>query len=241
MDILVPDGVTDAAVIEIMLEFGAVVEAEKTTAEVPRLRPSCSKSASRMVIAFRVAALLASSRSVMMLQSQKTVQTKICKIMQKIAASWFCSYNLGESICLKNKYFEEWLDQMVDNVMKKMGSKEAISSEDMLIMVLKSQSNHFSHLDTDLRSEMKNLREDTNKHFEEVREDMNRRFEESREDMNRRFAESREDMNRRFEAVDKRFESVDKRFVSTQWLIGIGITLMGVLMSLYQFLQPPPA
>ena len=56
-----------------------------------------------------------------------------------------------------NKHFEGWLDQMVDKVMKKMGSEEAISSEDMLVIVLKNQANHFSHLDTDLRSEMKNL------------------------------------------------------------------------------------
>ena len=206
----------------------------------------------------------------------------------------------------ENKHFEGWLDQMVDKVMKKMGSEKAISSEDMLVIVLKNQANHFSHLDTDLRSEMKNLhqgmeerfavvdqrfvesreemknlredmdqrfaesredmknlREDMEKRFAESREDMNRRLEESREDMNRRLEESREDMNRRFEAVDKRFvesredmnrrfaesredmkllrEDTNRRFVSTQWLIGIGITLMGVLMSLYQFLQQPPA
>ena len=188
---------------------------------------------------------------------------------------------------LDNKHFEEWLDQMADKVMKKVDSKEPVTSDDMLVIVLKSQSNHFSHLDTDLRSEMKNLREDMNERFQfsheemkNLREDMEKRFAESREDMEKRFVESREDMNRRFEAVDKRFEVVDKRFVesredmnrrfeesredmnrrfaesredmkllredtnrrfvSTQWLIGIGITLMGVLMSLYQFLQQPP-
>ena len=40
----------------------------------------------------------------------------------------------------------------------------------------------------------------------------------------------REDMNRRFEAVDRRFNSM-------QWLIGLGIAFLTVLMSLYRFFQ----
>ena len=113
---------------------------------------------------------------------------------------------------LDNKHFEEWLDQMADKVMKKVDSKEPVTSDDMLVIVLKSQSNHFSHLDTDLRSEMKNLREDMNERFQFSHEEMKN----LREDMEKRFAESHEDMNRRFEAVDKRFEVVDKRFVESR-------------------------
>ena len=67
------------------------------------------------------------------------------------------------------------------------------------------------HLDTDLRTEMKTLREDMNA--------------------------LREDMNKRFEAVNKRFEAVDRRFNSMQWLIGLGIAFLTVLMSLYRFFQ----
>ena len=87
-----------------------------------------------------------------------------------------------------------------------------------MILVLKAQANHFMHLDTDLRSEMKDLRED----MLELREDMNRRF---------------EVVDRRFEAVDKRFEAMDKRFNSMQWLIGLGIAFLTILMSLYRFFQ----
>ena len=32
-------------------------------------------------------------------------------------------------------------------------------------------------------------------------------------------------------------EDMNKRFTSMQWLIGVGITFLTVLMSLYQFLQ----
>lgn len=52
-------------------------------------------------------------------------------------------------------------------------------------------------------------------------EDNNRRF----EDINKRF----DDVNKRFEDMNKRFDDMNKRFTSTQWLIGILVTLfMGI-------------
>ncbi len=42
----------------------------------------------------------------------------------------------------------------------------------MMILMLKAQTNHFAHLDIDLRSEMKALRDDMDKRFEQV----NKRF-----------------------------------------------------------------
>ena len=152
-----------------------------------------------------------------------------------------------------NKKLDEWLDQRADEALKKFGAKETIPPEEMMILMLKAQSNHFMHLDSDLRSEMKHLREDmakqfaaTDKRFEavdrrfaEVREDMNRRF----EAVDRRFAEAREDTNRRFaearEDMKEQRSDMNKRFAFTQWLIGFGITLIVAMMSLYQFLQPP--
>lgn len=103
-----------------------------------------------------------------------------------------------------NNMFEEWLDKKAAEVFEKVGRGESIRSEEMMILVLKAQANHFMHLDTDLRREMKDLRED--------------------------MKDLREDMNRRFEAVDKRFNSM-------QWLIGLGIAFLTILMSLYRFFQ----
>lgn len=103
-----------------------------------------------------------------------------------------------------NDMFEEWLDKKAAEVFEKVGRGESIRSEEMMILVLKAQANHFMHLDTDLRREMKDLRED----MKDLREDMNRRF-----------------------------EVVDKRFSSMQWLIGLGIAFLTILMSLYRFFQ----
>ena len=114
--------------------------------------------------------------------------------------------------------FEEWLNRKAVEVFDKVGREEGINSEEMMILVLKAQANHFMHLDTDLRTEMKTLREDMNKRFEAV----NKRF---------------EAVDKRFEAVDKRFEAFDRRFNSMQWLIGLGIAFLTVLMSLYRFFQ----
>ncbi len=49
-----------------------------------------------------------------------------------------------------------------------MANGQSISSDQMMILMLKAQTNHFAHLDIDLRSEMKALREDMDKRFEQV-------------------------------------------------------------------------
>ena len=105
-----------------------------------------------------------------------------------------------------NDIFEKWLDEQANKLIKKMGSGEALTSEEMIILVLKAQSNHFEHLDKDLRGEIRDLRVDLN----EMKADMDRRFEQ---------------VDRRFEQVDRRFEQVDKRFDRVysflKWEIGL--------------------
>ena len=44
----------------------------------------------------------------------------------------------------------------------------SISSDQMMTLMLKAQTNHFAHLDVDLRSEMRALREDMDKHFDQL-------------------------------------------------------------------------
>ena len=75
--------------------------------------------------------------------------------------------------------FEKWLNEKAGEVFDKVGREEAIRPDEMIILVLKAQVNHFTHLDTDLRKDMRDLREDMNT----LREDMNT----LREDMEKRF------------------------------------------------------
>ena len=92
-----------------------------------------------------------------------------------------------------NNIFETWLDEKSKELVSKIANQEPLTSEEMIILVLKAQSNHFHHLDEDLRKDMKELREDMDKRFEQV----DKRFEQ---------------IEKRFEQVDKRFKQVDKRF-----------------------------
>jgi methyl-accepting chemotaxis protein len=135
-----------------------------------------------------------------------------------------------------DEVFHVWLDRKANEIVQKM-DKEKLSSEEMMVLVLKAQANHFAHLDQDLRSEMQALRQDTMREIALLREDMNRRFEQ----VDKRF----EQVDKRFEQVDKRFEQVDKRFeqidmrfnriyVFLQWMMGVLATsAVAMLIKLY--------
>ena len=112
----------------------------------------------------------------------------------------------------KDDIFDNWLDQKTNEIVKNMGEGKSLSSEEMMILVLKAQTNHFEHLDVELKDDMKNLREDMTADMKSLREDMTADMKNLREDMTADMKNLREDMDKRFEQVDKRFEQVDKRF-----------------------------
>ena len=95
-----------------------------------------------------------------------------------------------------DKFFEQWLDNQAQRVMNLVVDGKAITPEEMMVLVLKAQTNHFAHLDIELREEMKGLREDMDKRFDYMREEMNKRFEQ---------------VDKRFEQFDKRFETLTTR------------------------------
>ncbi|MEI6746351.1 MAG: hypothetical protein WCL34_10345, partial [Methylococcaceae bacterium] len=96
-----------------------------------------------------------------------------------------------------DKFFEDWLDSQAQSVMTKISTGEGISPEQMMILMLKAQTNHFAHLDVELREDMKSMNERLSSEMKTLRQDMDKRFEQ---------------VDKRFEQVDKRFEQVDKRF-----------------------------
>jgi hypothetical protein len=133
----------------------------------------------------------------------------------------------------KNGFFDDWLDKKSNEIIEKIGAGKEIKSEEMIILLLKAQTNHFHHLDAEIRDEINEVKDNINSKFEItdqkiilLREEMDKRFEESdkklqllREEMDKRFEESdkklqlfKEDMDKRFEEVDRRFEQVDRRF-----------------------------
>jgi hypothetical protein len=113
--------------------------------------------------------------------------------------------------------------------MEKVASGEGIAPEQMMILMLKAQTNHFAHLDVDLRNEMKMLREDMDKRFEQV---------------DKRFEQMHTETTKRFEQVDKRFEQVDKRFEQLTsridhfmvWSFATTISVGGIIIAAIKFL-----
>jgi TolA-binding protein len=128
-----------------------------------------------------------------------------------------------------DKFFDNWLDSQAQKVMEQVANGQSISPEQMMILLLKAQTNHFAHLDIDLRNEMKLLREDMDKRFEQV---------------DRRFEQMQVETAKRFEQIDKRFEQVDKRFDQLTsrmdhfmiWSFATTLTVGGIVIAAIKFL-----
>ena len=91
-------------------------------------------------------------------------------------------------IMFNNDVFDQWLNNKSEQILSKV-DKSPITTEEMIILLLKAQTNHFAHMDIEFRNEFKAI----GKRFDEI--DM--RF---------------EAIDKRFEAIDKKFDYIDKRF-----------------------------
>nr|VFK66094.1 MAG: hypothetical protein BECKUNK1418G_GA0071005_10793 [Candidatus Kentron sp. UNK]VFK70266.1 MAG: hypothetical protein BECKUNK1418H_GA0071006_102535 [Candidatus Kentron sp. UNK] len=116
-----------------------------------------------------------------------------------------------------NDVFEKWLDTKSQEIVEKMGRGEPLLTEEMMVLVLKAQSNHFHHLDKDLRNETKTLRMDMRGEMKTLREDMQNEMKTLREDMQNEMKTLREDMDKRFEQVMRRID----RFMF--WSLGVTV------------------
>ena len=110
-----------------------------------------------------------------------------------------------------DKFFDDWLDSQAQKVMEKVASGEGIAPEQMMIVMLKSQTNHFAHLDVDLRNERILIREDMDKRFEQV--------------------------DKRFEQVDKRFEQLTSRIDHFMiWSFATTVSVGGIVVAVIKFM-----
>ncbi len=114
-----------------------------------------------------------------------------------------------------DKFFDDWLDSQAQKVMEKVANGESIAPEQMMILMLKAQTNHFAHLDVDLRNEMVLLREDMDKRFEQMQVETAKRFEQ----------------------VDKRFEQLTSRIDHFMiWSFATTVSVGGMIVAAIKFL-----
>ncbi len=132
-----------------------------------------------------------------------------------------------------DKFFEQWLDNQAQRVMNLVGDGKAISPEEMMVLVLKAQTNHFAHLDIELREEIQGLREDMDKRFDLMREEMDKSFDLMREEMSKRF----EQVDKRFEQAEKRFEALTIRIDRFMiWSFATTLSVGGIVIAAIKFL-----
>jgi hypothetical protein len=110
---------------------------------------------------------------------------------------------MGE-VMFGNELFDNWLNQKSLEILNKV-EKEKISTEDMLILSLKAQTNHFHHMDQEFRGEFKKISED--------------------------FIHLEEKFDKSFEQVEKKF---DRLTTVMMWQAGIVTTLLtGLYLKLF--------
>ena len=139
-----------------------------------------------------------------------------------------------------DKFFDDWLDSQAQKVMEKVASGEGIAPEQMMILMLKAQTNHFAHLDVDLRNEMVLLREDMDKRFEQMQVESAKRFEQVDkrfEQVDKRFEQMQIETAKRFEQVDKRFEQLTSRIDHFMiWSFATTVSVGGMIVAAIKFL-----
>jgi len=154
-----------------------------------------------------------------------------------------------------DKFFDDWLENQAQKVMEKVASGEGIAPEQMMILMLKAQTNHFAHLDVELREDVKNLDIRLSSQMEKMNERLSGEMRELRQDMDKRFEQMQAETAKRFEQVDKRFEQmqaeaakrfeqVDKRFEQLTsridhfmiWSFATTISVGGIIVAAIKFL-----
>ena len=140
---------------------------------------------------------------------------------------------------LENKILESWLDDQTQLVMKKVTSGEGLESTDMMVLVLKIQTNHVAHMEQDLRQEMVDLRQE----MKDSREDMNRRLDQVDKHLEQ-VDKHLEQVDKRLDQVDARFEQVDKNMNAMigridnfmKWSFGTTIAVGALVVAVLQYL-----
>lgn len=128
-----------------------------------------------------------------------------------------------------NEIFDSWLTKKSDEILSKV-DREAISTEEMLILILKTQTNHFHHVDIEFRNEFKKIDSSFYKVYCDFQAEFKKiddRFEKNRLEMQSEFKKNDDRFEKMNEKIDDRFE---KMWSFQKWQAGI---LFGLFAGIY--------
>jgi len=130
----------------------------------------------------------------------------------------------------RDKIMYSWfviIKECLTPISRKLG-KEVLSSDEMIVLVLKAQTNHFAHLDKDLRSDMA-----------ELNKSISDRIEKSTTEWHEEMTALRKDMDKRFEQVDKRFEALTIRIDRFMiWSFSTSLAISAAVVAAIRYLPP---
>ena len=125
-----------------------------------------------------------------------------------------------------DKFLDDWLESQAQQVMEQVAGGQSISSDQMMILMLKVQTNRITHLYIDLRSEMRALREDMDKRFEQMQVETAKRF----ELVDKRFEQMQIETAKRFDQLTSRMD----HFMI--WSFATTLTVGGIVIAAIKFL-----
>lgn len=114
-----------------------------------------------------------------------------------------------------NQIFDSWLNHKADEILSKV-NRETITTEEMIVLILKAQTNHFYHMDQETKEDMTNLRSEMYQLKIEMKE--------FKTEMRQEMAEFKTEMKEEFKKVDTKF----------MWSTGITVTMfLGLYLKLF--------
>lgn len=128
--------------------------------------------------------------------------------------------------------FDDWLDSESKSVLNKFKTNELLTIEDKMILTLKAQTNHFHHLDQDIRQDISNLDNKTMKAISELDNKTMKAITRLEENNNKRF----EQLNIEIKNINIEIKNIYKAINNQTWKMLGAIGLIVVLSKLAESL-----
>ena len=136
----------------------------------------------------------------------------------------------------EDRLFDEWLDSEAKKAIDKFRNNEELSIEDKMILTLKAQTNHFAHLDIELKDDIKKLDEKIEKYQKEnikKFEKIDEKFEKIDQEFKNMHKEFRKEFNRLYSAIN----SQTWKMIGAIGLIAIFIKIADNLPQIIEFFK----
>ena len=105
--------------------------------------------------------------------------------------------------------FDDWLDSESKSVLNKFKTNELLTIEDKMILTLKAQTNHFHHLDQDIRQDISNLDNKTMKAISELDNKTMKAISELDNKTMKAITRLEENNNKRFEQLNIEIKNIN--------------------------------